>query len=184
MTTLAIIGTAGRKNDFDNLDASKFRRMISIAHALILNQEITHLVSGGAAWADHVAVSLALKGVIPLSNLTVYMPSLTSQDYKICLYYWNKFYTKTGIEVSKELIFAQDGGAKIISTDGSFTSRNKKVAKEADEILAYTFGTNTVKWSPLVCSKLSAEFAGLKDGGTAHTWDASKALKKFHVCLD
>ena len=62
-STLAIIGTAGRKNDAALLAADPERfaeRMLAAALKVADRTKTNHLVSGGAAWADHVAVWLFL----------------------------------------------------------------------------------------------------------------------------
>jgi hypothetical protein len=60
-TTVAIIGTANRDRD-PRMTAAMFERMVEAAHDAIcaakLAPERVQLVSGGAAWADHVAVRL------------------------------------------------------------------------------------------------------------------------------
>ncbi len=66
--TVAIVGTAGRKSDGSRMNASLFRRMCATALDIIrtewkLTPPDVRLVSGGAAWSDHVAVQLYLEGV-------------------------------------------------------------------------------------------------------------------------
>ena len=65
-STVSIIGTAGGK-ETGALTSTLFERMVDRARSIItkdfgLNPENVILVSGGAAWSDHVAVELYLQG--------------------------------------------------------------------------------------------------------------------------
>ncbi len=62
---VAIIGTAGRKEDAAKMNASIYNQMIQCAHNMIrdtwnLSFDKVTLLSGGAAWSDAVAVRLYL----------------------------------------------------------------------------------------------------------------------------
>jgi hypothetical protein len=77
--TFSIVGTAGRKDDANKLSKKHFEAMCITAEGLIdqCNESgypISHLVSGGAAWADHVAVKLFLNKKVP--HLRLYLPCL------------------------------------------------------------------------------------------------------------
>ena len=64
MVTVSIIGTAGRKSDGSKLNPKIFVDMVKTALDTIKNVwklEDVELVSGGAAYADHVAVKLFLE---------------------------------------------------------------------------------------------------------------------------
>ena len=66
--TVAIIGSAGRNEDGAKMNATVFDAMTAAALRTItdhwhLSPQNVRLVSGGAAWADHVAVRLFLDGV-------------------------------------------------------------------------------------------------------------------------
>ena len=115
---------------------------------LIIN--IDHLVSGGAAWADHIAVELYLKGLAP--NLTLYLPcSFENGKYKdtgvfdfktnpggTLNYYHSLFSKKIGRNSLDDISRAIQKGAKIEIKEGFF-ARNSSVAK-SDCLLAFTFG--------------------------------------------
>jgi hypothetical protein len=64
--TVSVIGTANRDND-SRMDSALFDRMVTATHEAICargrSPETTQLVSGGAAWADHVAVRLFTSGL-------------------------------------------------------------------------------------------------------------------------
>jgi len=74
--TIGIIGTAGRKEDGAKMSKELYGKMYRKADAYISNlglepRDIT-LVSGGAAYSDHIAVSLYLDN--KADNLTLHLP--------------------------------------------------------------------------------------------------------------
>lgn len=166
--TLSIIGTAGRKDDADRLSKQHFDAMCTIAIGVIdecarINYPITTLVSGGAAWADHVAAKLYLDNKVP--NLRLYLPcafdggSYYDNGKKgienpggTCNYYHHKFRRLTNINSLTQLLIAKNRGAELINVEKGFYARNAMVAK-SDFLLAMTFGNG----------------AEVKAGGTAHT---------------
>ena len=167
--TLAIVGTAGRKEDGKILSNKHFEAMCLVADGLIdelkeSNYPITHLVSGGAAWADHVAVKLFLDKKVP--HLRLFMPAEfeggsfkdngVNDPYKnpggTANYYHKKFQTAAHINSLTQIQIAKAEGAELITVSKGFHARNALVAK-SDFILAMTFGNEHE----------------VKDGGTAHT---------------
>lgn len=72
MSRVAIIGTAGRNGLAGRLSMEKFSKMVLDADQLIRERvgprKTINLVSGGAAWSDHVAVRLYVYGY---SNLVI-----------------------------------------------------------------------------------------------------------------
>lgn len=175
--TLAIVGTAGRDDDEKKLTKDSFKAMCIVADGLIKqlkdsNYPITHLVSGGSAWADHVAVKLFLEKKAP--NLRLFIPcqfsngSFEDEGYKnmsfpsqkgskflpgnTLNYLHGKFSRVTSINSLTEINLAKYEGAEILSCRGGFHGRNAMVAK-SDIVLAMTFGNGKI----------------LKDGGTADT---------------
>lgn len=155
MTTLAIIGTAGRGSDILHLSKTKYETMIECARWVMDHTSTTNLVSGGAAWADHVALEIGL----PLS---LWLPASNS-DLRTAREYHKAFSHVVGrdtwFEVTQRDYFAC----------GSFKMRNTKVAEEASLFLAMTFGNGPI----------------LKDGGTADTVAKMQAMGKkgFHLDL-
>lgn len=141
--TLAIIGTAGRKEDGLKLGLHEWNCMTDAAYDVIDQEGITHLVSGGAAWADHVAVLIHIHNEIPL---TLYVPG-SNRDIDIARYYHLGFSRILGRDTFAEV------ASLPCSMGGSFKDRNVKVANAADVYLAITFGHGRE----------------VKDGGTAHT---------------
>ena len=190
--TLAIIGTAGRKDDASRLTLAHYRAMCVLAKQIMADHGATKLISGGAAWADHVAVTIALEGAIPLPDLTLYLPApfsrtagfdRRSKDGSTAVYYHQTFKTRTRINYVHDFDKAIEGGAVVkVNLDGFF-ARNAEVAAAADIVLAFTFGKGA-PWLPAVFpAGTRASEAGLKDGGTAHTFDRSRAACKIHVTL-
>ena len=158
--------------------------MILAAQRVINVEGPTHLVSGGAAWADHIAVNRFLNDCV--QNLTLHLPAIFDAlkgqyeddgtvNYKTnpggtANYYHRKFSDKCEIDSLWEVGEAWAQKAKIQITPG-FLERNSKVAEEADILLAMTFGSG-----PKV-----------KDGGTADTvrkFLSSGKKKVYHFDLN
>lgn len=179
--TFAIIGTAGRGDDAKRLSKAHYDAMCIVAEGLIdqfgeNNYPITTLVSGGAAWADHVAVNLFLKKKVP--RLRLFLPcewndgqfktkaaivsngdSLENNHWvsnmdtgQILNDYHKKFFNRTRIHSLSEIQSAKSNGAELYPCRGGFYGRNAMVAK-SDFVLAMTFGNKHE----------------VKDGGTADT---------------
>jgi hypothetical protein len=131
------------------------------------NYEITTLVSGGSAYADHVAVKLFLDKKVP--HLRLFIPcefengtftdkivlrtplpaanDKQSTPGKTLNYYHHLFQRKTNINSLTEIQIAKCEGAEILPCRGGFYGRNAMVAK-SDILLAMTFGEgNMVKES-------------------------------------
>jgi hypothetical protein len=204
MKYMAIIGTAGRQTDQDRLKGVSYQRMVEasiklITHCKIDPQNLT-LVSGGAAWADHIVVTLALMGVVAYDRVIIHLPAeLTEGGYvgenewtnkvaNTANYYHKLFSRKVGISSISELIKIRDLGARMTVDPGGFKSRNTKVANAVSDgglLLAYTFGNGLTDQQPWTIrgfdSTTSPDTAGLKDGGTSDTWLKAKCLK-YH-CL-
>ncbi len=188
MYKLGIIGSCGRRDDKDKISLSTYNTCCSLAQKLIehLHFEkqttIKELVSGGAAFSDHIAVNLFINKIIP--KLTLHLPVewdfekaqfLENADNwsapgNIANYYHKLFQKKTGIKSFHEIQTALEIGAEIYVTPG-FKSRNTRVANDSDHLLAFTFGNGGKP----------------KDGGTLDTCDKfalGKGLKNaYHVDL-
>lgn len=159
--SVAIIGTAGRKEDGEKLNLQKFDTMLlkSLGEILrlttVYNLNNINLVSGGSAYADHIAVKLFLEElphVLPPLNLTLYLPDYFvngefvdrgSGDWKTnpgktLNYYHQLFQDKTGIKSLDQIENAIQKGAKVHIVPGLF-ERNTKVS-ETDSLIAFTFG--------------------------------------------
>lgn len=172
MTAVAIIGTAGRGENPMTLDT--FAAMYEDAYDRFTEGKDYTLVSGGAAWGDHLAVALFLAKRV--SKLHLHLPAPLGQGDSFegaygsagatTTMYHQRFTKATGICGIREIRQAIEDGAKVTFQRagpgmGAFFARNILVAKEADAVLAYTWGTGKEP----------------ADGGTKHTWDQHI---KFH----
>ncbi len=183
MLHIGVIGTAGRKDDSALMNKALYNQMYSILLSDLKNFEgskIT-LVSGGAAWSDHLAVRAFLDKQV--EDLKLYLPapfknSEFEEFYSAKLTpgrianYYHQMMEHRGIDSRKQIQISIDQGAKVYIRK-NFWERNLDVAK-VDVLIAFTFGTKSGS------SQARAIEAGLKDGGTAHTWDHSIAPLKIH----
>jgi len=160
MRTLAIIGTAGRGEDLSKLDSRKYDLMLGVCRKVIALEGITDMVSGGAAWADHCAVTLHLEDGIPLK---LWLPAYR-RDCEIAGYYHDRFSLKLGRGTLHEVLNLPFHSYK------GFKDRNGKVAAEADLFVAMTFGDKKV----------------VKDGGTKDTVDKmfKRGITGYHMDLN
>lgn len=184
MAKLAIIGTAGRADDGKRLAADPERyltRMLDAAREVSKLTGATELISGGAAWADHIAVLLFLEDPEHYS-LELELPAkLIQADAGVRVFddkgthdfksnpgavsnHYHKAFTKAVAKVRPGFSsFAHFGdiedvhvglAAEVRLNIGTgFLERNLVVAAKAHHCLAMTFGNGKQ----------------LKDGGTAHT---------------
>jgi len=144
--------------------------MCSLAEGWIKREKLSHVVSGGAAWSDHVAVNLFQRGII--KNLTLHLPApwdskqqqfLNNQASGWILnpgetsnYYHRQFSQTMGFNSLQQLEQARSMGAEMIHFPrraDPMQERNQRVANQATQVLAMTFGSG----------------AEVKDGGTAKT---------------
>jgi hypothetical protein len=164
MATISIIGTAGRKEDAQKLGSLTYSKMVHAVKSVLTKPNHT-LVSGGAAYSDHIAVSLFLAK--ECSKLRLYLPC--GFDLDKCQfyddgtfdwrtnpggtanYYHREFSKIRGKSSLEEIALAIDLGAEVIIEPGFF-GRNTKVA-QSDGVIALTFGNGAV----------------IKDGGTNDT---------------
>jgi hypothetical protein len=175
---IGIIGTAGRKEDAAKMNKALYMKMcnhvIRYLNRLQLKPKEVELISGGAAWSDHVAVSLYLHK--QASQLTLHLPcnyelsrgfigkGNTAETAK---YYHRVFSEKMGGPTMLGIDKAIDQCARITTSD-SFLKRNLKIAKDSELLIAFTWGEgNQPK----------------EKSGTLHTWNNSDAQVKIHVPL-
>lgn len=173
--SVAIIGTAGRDKAMP-MTKELWAQMVD--HARLSVRQTDTLVSGGAAWADHLAVAMFLEGRV--NALTLHLPapmnaSLFAGPDKSAAsaanYYHSMFKKNTGVDGGKQILEAISLGAKVTYQPqapgyAAMFSRNALVAKGSDSVIAYTFGTGDEP----------------ADGGTKNTWDQMKG-DRVHVPL-
>lgn len=172
---IAVIGTAGRDKT-QPMDLSLWQAMAADLRERVAPDDT--LISGGAAWADHLAVHAFLQGWV--AQLELYLPAPFkdsrfqgphSSSASAANYYHEKFRRETGVDGLQQLAEAISRGAVVDEAPPSpgysgFYSRNKKVALGCDAALAYTFGPGDEP----------------ADGGTLITWKQISGRKQ-HVSL-
>lgn len=182
MHYVAIIGTAGRGSDVSLLTRQLFFRMVDKVDEIItvelgLRRPEVVLVSGGAAWGDHVAVGLFLRTrgkEDAYAGLDLHFPAIFTdtrfvgnRDAGTANYYHRLFSEKVGGDSIGGLWRAINAGANVFRGNGFF-ARNLQVAAKADYVIAQTFNPGDFP----------------KDGGTKHTWDRClMAKRKIHINL-
>jgi hypothetical protein len=184
---VSVVGSAGRDPAEDERISKDLFHEMKIMTIKIIQKHIQSdlktikLVSGGAALADHVAVSLFIENQ-GFEGLTLHLP--TKWESNLMRYYdsgekdfrsnpgrtANKFHEKfsklIGIQSLEEVEKARLLGAQFHIWNG-FHARNTKVAK-CDLMIAFT-------WSKTDIPPHS--------GGTIDTWNKSDAKMKVHIPL-
>jgi hypothetical protein len=180
-TKVAVIGTAGRKDDRAKLCKQHFEWMVSETKRIVeeewqLDWNHVDLCSGSAAVSDHVAVVLFLRQKTEFAGLTLTleMPCDWDADTQQFVdtgvkYDWknnpggtSNFYHETFSRWAErkslsELHEALSAGAKKIITFG-FHNRNSEIAK-CDKMIAFGFSGGDAP----------------SKGGTLDTWKKCKA---------
>jgi len=182
MFKLGIIGTAGRREDGYRIMPEHFEAMEQLVLLYIkklnFSVEDVTFVSGGAAWADHVAVDLHLSGYG--KGLMLYLPcgfegnkfvgnGSPYDPAPIANYYHTLFSRKvycTDFRSRHDIANAIESRA-VVEYGTGFKGRNTKIAKAVDGLMAFTFGEGDTP----------------KAGGTKDTWDKCKAEYKVHIPL-
>lgn len=174
---IAIIGTAGRDTS-KPMTHALWEAMCDDLHSRLTGNE--HLISGGAAWADHLAVHAYYCGWV--NELTLYLPAPIGPKGFIgpqrsaasaANYYHQRFSQAIGLDTIAQLHQITDQpGVTVYSEEpapgyGAMFARNKKVARNSTGALAYTFGVGEQP----------------ADGGTLHTWQQINGAKT-HVDLN
>jgi hypothetical protein len=210
MTVISIIGSAMRNGEDRFVTRPLYEAMYAITVRLIEEWSCETAASGGAAFADHIAVRAFNEGIVP--SLRLYMPApfqngafvpdrkVTGNPGETANGYHRLFSEACGFDSLSELDFAIRSGATVEYYKG-FKRRNLEVAAIGHRMLAYTFGSGVASGVSAeglsLDTWLGDEFvgsdagftdpseAGLRDrGGTAHTWGESwKAESKRHVNL-
>lgn len=180
---LSIIGTAGRKEDADKLNSALWNKVKMEVYSFVKNHNFPNLISGGAAFSDHLCVNLFNAGFV--KNLTLCLPCkfengkyLDNGEFNsfsnpggTANYYHKKFSKTVNRDSLSEISTAIEKGANIIIGKG-FYDRNKIVAEKSNILLAITFGGG----------------GKVKDGGTKNTVESFIKLKgnnnTYHLDLN
>lgn len=182
MITVSVIGTSGR-NTMDKLNAELYEKMITMTKDIIdntfkLDPKNIILISGGAAWCDHIAVSLFLENYTNNSRLYIpcewdfinkmYKRSYTEHDCARTANYYHINFSKIIKRNSlHEIDKAVKNGLILDTSFPGFKNRNTAVS-QSNYIIAFTFSKGN---SP-------------ETGGTRDTWNKSKTKNKIHICID
>lgn len=188
---VSIIGTAGRKEDARKMNRALFHRMVETAQEIItgtfrLKNSDVVLVSGGSAWADHVAVRLWLESAAAASTEEeeeeqplpeeeeedggglLFMPDSATGATLNELHRAFSAAMAGGFHSRADLLRAWALGAELDCVHPGFLNRNLQIAK-SEYVIAFTWGDSPRQ---------------PKEGGTKHTWDhCAHATKKVHVPL-
>jgi hypothetical protein len=176
MKNLGIIGTAGRRYDYDKLNIIIYQLMYNYCSEFVKTLgPAVNLVSGGAAWSDHLAVLLFLNNCV--SSLSLYLPAVFAETHflpdpknfknpgNIANFHHRKFSSKLGISSLNQIQEAINKGANVFTNPDGFFARNADIANNVDALLAFTFSENT---------------RPVHDSGTFHTWNLC-TKPKVHV---
>lgn len=170
---IAIIGTAGRDKT-KPMTEGLWHWMV--AQALELIPEGSNLISGGAAWADHVACELYRLGHAASLHLHLPAPFVngrfqgpSSSSANTANYYHELFTQAINRFTLHDITLCIKHGATYDCEPeapgyAAMFKRNKKIAK-ADNLLAFTWGIDEPA-----------------PGGTKDTWDQCLGQRK-HVSL-
>lgn len=190
-----MIGSAGRQEAASHVSIALYRAMYREARSSVREWKAARAVSGGAAFADHLAVSAFLYGEV--EELVLFLPA-PFQDgryveshgdrgtAKTTNFLHRAFKERTGVDGLAEIAEAQRRGAVLHVVPG-FQNRNLEVASAATCMIAFTFGRATLRnIEPGRPEFSDPHAAGLKvTRGTAHTWgEAWKCTKKTHINLN
>lgn len=193
--TLALAGSAGRQSDAAKVSRGLYDRMFEETCRVIADWRIEHAVSGGAAFADHLAVRAFLDNKV--RSLTLFLPArFVGRSYQSNPRFRSnpgetsnilhaEFSRVCGLDSLGELAEAIRRGAKAHVHEG-FQTRNIEVANAASHMLAFTFGSATSRdLTPDEPGFQNPAIAGLKiTKGTAHCWsEAWKCRLKTHINL-
>lgn len=167
------------------MNADLYEKMIARAGEAIRQMTAAsprpvRLVSGGAAWSDHVAVRLYLSDEVAYEALTLHLPcpllsgafldkggaaDWKSNPGRSSNRYHTEFSAAVGRSSLAEIRAAVAKGATLKVHDGFF-KRNSAVAAESDALIAFSWSRGDRP----------------DDGGTKDTWDKAKC-KKVHISL-
>ncbi len=165
MSTLAIIGTAGRRQDGVKLTPAHWRMMCCIGQTVATTLRADRVVSGGAGWADAVAVWLFKNHLV--DTLALHLPApwddanhrfVETDCGRIANHYHAMATAKHGEDGLADIAGVISNATVTYETAPTgmapFFARNAKVARDADALLPFTFAEREPN-----------------DGGTRDTWD-------------
>ncbi len=144
-----------------------------IEHVLKIHPKDVILVSGGSAWADHVAVQLYLEG--GFGGFELYLPTEFDLSQKRYIHSHegqtlNKLFSecqaKTGSNVFEKLARVIGGTSVKTVVRKGFLARNTLISENCDYLIAFTFSADVPK-----------------EGGTFDTWKKTPHSNKINIDL-
>lgn len=159
---VGIIGSAGRKQkDRQCLTKLAYKRMCTEAERIITDEfklDWSHvtLVSGGAAWSDHVAVTLFEKH--KTCKLQLFFPCEFKNNVFVSNSTANQYHAQFSrvMDMNSRLQLTTamgKQGCEVDMTSQGFLDRNTRIAKKSQFMIAFT-----------------RNGAEPNDGGTGNTW--------------
>jgi len=183
-TRIAVIGTAGRDTTRP-MTRGLWLAMVQDFRGRVRADDT--LLSGGAAWADHLAVHAFLEGWC--ARLELYLPAplepvgggdATRHAFAggprtsgaAANHYHERFRQATGVDGRAQIASAIAAGAMVVAEPvatgyRAMFARNARIARGADAAIAYTWG----------------EASHPAAGGTLDTWKQVHSSHKIHVSL-
>lgn len=173
---IAVIGTAGR-DKFVRMARKHWDQMTTAIGGEVTKADF--LVSGGAAWADHVAIWAFLMDHVAGLNLHLPAPFENGKfqggygtSGGACNYYHGLFSERMGMDSLGHITMAIEKGAIITQQPvangyAAMAARNALVARDCTHMVAFTFGDGDVP----------------ADGGTKITWDMAASKQRAHIPL-
>jgi hypothetical protein len=176
---IAIIGTARAKNQDENMKMglTLYTKILDSIQSRLSDYERLEFVSGGAAWMDHLAVSLFLRYHRYSTKLTLHLPAAFENGKYLEItdpgrasnHYHKLFYNATGIDSLAQIEEARKSGANFVIHKDFYTRNDAVASSNPSLLLAYSWH----KTKPINC-------------GTAYTWN--RAVKNGvycqHTCLN
>lgn len=188
---LGIIGTAGRKQAHRFMTAENYNLMLKESEKIISKFGFKTVVSGGAAFSDHIAVSLFNNNIV--DNLILMLPDgfdMDSQEYKIGHYgniandLHQEFNRQCKINSLQEICKAIENGAIIpdkVESSPGFLTRNSWIAETCTHLLAFTSGKALNQTVSEIGYNTNIQDNVIKDNGTKDTW--RKASQKYRIVI-
>ena len=174
MIKIAVIGTSGRNV---KLTSKQYNRMYEqLTNYLSEYNSKIELISGGAAWADHLAVRAYLDNIV--KKLSLYLPckwdfdkeqySEQTNSGKMSNIYHRQFSNEVKINSFDQIQQAMLNDAYIDDTNNGYFERNDKIANICHEMIAFTISTTNFP----------------SKGGTQYTWNKAIGKKKVHISIE